>query len=132
MLTCGQPVTRTIPPVATAAARNGTALDRSGSMVQCQAPIGPGATRQRLAWVSSTSTPTSRSIDTVIATWGADGTDSPVCTIVNPSVNAAPDSRRPETNCDDADASISTVPPATDPAPRTENGRASPSMATPR
>ena len=37
MLTCGQPVTRTIPPLTTAAARNGTALDRSGSMIQCRA-----------------------------------------------------------------------------------------------
>ena len=44
-------------------------------------------------------------------------------------MNAAPDSSRPETNCDDADASISTVPPATDPVPRTENGRPSPSMS---
>ena len=59
-------------------------------MLQCRAAIGPGDTCQRLAWVSSTSTPASRSIDTVIATWGADGTDSPVCTIVSPSVNAAP------------------------------------------
>ncbi len=83
-------------------------------MTQCRAAIGPGATRQRLAWASSTSTPASRSIATVIATCGADGTDSPVCTIVSPSVNAAPDSSSPETNCDDADASISTVPPATD------------------
>ena len=132
MLACGQPVIRTIPPVTTAAARNGTALDRSGSMTQCRGAIGPGATRQRLASPSSTSTPASRSIDTVIAICGADGTDSPVCTIVSPSANAAPDSSRPETNCDDAEASISTTPPATDPAPRTANGRPSPSMSTPR
>ena len=50
---------------------------------------------------------------------------------VSPSANAAPDSSSPETNCDDADASISTVPPATAPLPRTENGRPSPSMSTP-
>ena len=131
VLTAGQPVTRTLPPLTTAAARNGTALDRSGSMIQCRAAIGPGETRQRLAWVSSTSTPASRSIATVIATCGADGTDSPVCTMVRPSVNAAPDSSSPDTNCDEADASISTVPPATDPPPRTENGRPSPSMSTP-
>ena len=127
----GQPAMRTIPPLTTAAARNGTALDRSGSITQCRAAIGPGETRHRLVWVSSTSTPASRSIATVIATCGADGTDSPVCTIVSPSVNAAPDSSSPETNCDDADASISTVPPATEPPPRTENGRPSPSMSTP-
>ena len=42
-LTAGQPVTRTVPPVTTAAARNGTALDRSGSMCQCRAATGPGA-----------------------------------------------------------------------------------------
>ena len=74
MLAGGQPVTRTVPPLTTAAARNGTALDRSGSMSQCRAAIGPGATRQRLACVSSTSTPASRSIATVIAMCGADGT----------------------------------------------------------
>ena len=60
VLTAGQPATRTLPPLTTAAARNGTALDRSGSMIQCRAAIGPGETRQRLAWVSSTSTPASR------------------------------------------------------------------------
>ena len=116
VLAAGHPAMRTIPPLTTAAARNGTALDRSGSITQCRAAIGPGETRQRLAWVSSTSTPASRSIATVIATCGADGTDSPVCTIVSPSAKAAPDSSSPETNCDDADASISTVPPATAPA----------------
>ena len=102
VLTRGQPATRTLPPLTTAAARNGTALDRSGSMTQCRAEIGPGETRHRLAWVSSTSTPASRSIATVIATWGADGTDSPVCTIVRPVANAAPDSSSPDTNCDEA------------------------------
>ena len=111
VLTDGQPAIRTIPPLTTAAARNGTALDRSGSITQCRAAIGPGETCQRLGCVSSTSTPASRSIATVIATCGADGTDSPVCTMVRPSVNEAPDSSSPETNCDDADASISTVPP---------------------
>ena len=40
---------RTVPPLTTAAARNGTALDRSGSMTQRRAAIGPGATRHRLA-----------------------------------------------------------------------------------
>ena len=78
------------------------------------------------------STPASRSIATVIAMCGADGTDSPVWTTVRPSVNVAPDSSSPETNCDEADASISTVPPATDPVPCTRNGRPSPSSATPR
>ena len=66
---------------------------------------------------SSTSTPACRSIATVIAMCGADGTVEPVCCTVRPSVNDAPDSSRPDTNCDDADASIATVPPATDPLP---------------
>ncbi len=39
-----------------------------------------------------------------------------MCTTVRPSANAAPDSNSPDTNCDDADASISTVPPAHRPA----------------
>ena len=50
MLAVGQPAMRTIPPLTTAAARNGTALDRSGSITQCRAAIGPGDTCQRLAW----------------------------------------------------------------------------------
>src|SRR5256885_2344428 len=104
MLTCGQPVTLTMPPLTTAADRNGTALDRSGSISQCRAATGPGETRHQLARLSSTCTPASRSIDTVIAMCGAEGSDSPVCTIVSPSVNAAPDNSRPDTNWDDADA----------------------------
>src|SRR5215216_214691 len=102
MLTCGHPVTLTMPPLTTAADRHGTALDRSGSMSQCRAAIGPGKTRHRLARLSSTSTPASLSIDTVIAMCGAEGTDSLVCTIVSPSMNAAPDNSRPDTNWDDA------------------------------
>ena len=108
----GQPAMRTVPPLTTAAARNGTALDRSGSTSQCRAAMVPAPTRQRLGVASSTSTPACRSIATVIAMCGADGTEVPVCTIVNPSVNAAPDSIRPDTNCDDDDASISTMPAA--------------------
>src|SRR5882757_2441652 len=130
-LTRGQPGTRTTPPVTIAAARNGTELDRSGSIAQCRAATGPGGTCHRLASVSSTSTPASRSIDTVIATCGADGTDSPVWIAVSPSANVAPDSSSPDTNCDEAEASISTAPPATGPSPCTRNGRPSPSSATP-
>ena len=128
----GQPAMRTVPPLTTAAARNGTALDRSGSTSQCRAATVPGDTCQRFGVPSSTSTPACRSIATVIAMCGADGTDVPVCTIVSPSVNAGPDSIRPDTNCDDDDASISTRPPRTEPVPVTENGMASPSTPTPR
>src|SRR5690349_7740406 len=117
---------RTVPAVTAAAARNGTAFDRSGSTSQCRAATGPGATTQRLGVESSTDTPAWRSIVTDIATCGADGTDSPVCTTVSPSRNVAPDSNRPETNCEDAEASMWTVPPATALSPRTWNGMASP------
>ena len=47
----------------------------------------PGCRRRR--------TPASRSIATVIATCGAEGTDSPVCTIVSPSVNARTGQQQP-------------------------------------
>src|ERR1700722_10895356 len=87
---------------------------------------------QRFGVVSSTSTPAWRSMATVIAMCGADGSAWPTCCTVRPSVNDAPASSSPETNCDDAEASISTAPPATDPAPRTWNGRPSPSTSTPR
>ena len=109
----GQPVMRTVPPVTTAAARNGTALDRSGSIVPVPRgdrargdppPVGLRRRRRRRRRRAA-SPPSSRRAAPTAPT-------SPVCTIVSPSVNAAPDSSRPETNCDDADASISTVPPA--------------------
>src|ERR1700710_242660 len=108
MLARGQPATRTCPPVTIAAARNGTEFDRSGSMSQCRAAIGPDSTRHLFGTESSTVTPASRNMLTVIAMWGADGTVVPVWTTVSPSPNVAPDSSSPDTNCDDADASIST------------------------
>ncbi|PQM45667.1 hypothetical protein C1Y40_04169 [Mycobacterium talmoniae] len=128
----GQPVMLTVPPVTTAAAKNGSALDTSASISQRRAATAPGATRHRLGTVSSTSTPACRSIVTVMAICGADGRAAPVCCTVSPSVSAAPDSSSPETNCDDADASMATVPPLTAPVPRTVNGRLVPSMSTPR
>ena len=45
---------------------------------------GPGSTRQVLAPLSSTTTPTARSISTVISMCGMDGTGLPVCTTVRP------------------------------------------------
>src|SRR6202012_2436102 len=117
----GQPVMRTVPALTTAAAMNGTALDRSGSMCQCRAATGPGRTCQRLGVASSTSMPAFRIIATVLGMCGADGNGVPACCTVGPSVNEAPESSRPDTNCDDAEASISTAPPATDPVPCTWN-----------
>ena len=77
-------------------------------------------------------TPASRSMATVIAMCGAEGIDAPVCTTVRPSVKAAPDSSRPDTNCDDADASISTCRPAPIRGRAPPNGSAVPSTSTPR
>ena len=58
----GQSRTVTVPPETAASARNGAALERSGSMTWSTGLIGPGATAHRLASESSTSTPCSRSI----------------------------------------------------------------------
>ncbi|TAK69032.1 MAG: hypothetical protein EPO13_09805 [Actinomycetota bacterium] len=102
MVDSGHPGTVTRPPVTNAAARNGAALDRSGSTVRSSAARGPGWTRHvadRGSVVSaSTSTPWSRSIATVIAMWGSEGTASPRCRTVTPSRNLAPTSSSAETN----------------------------------
>ena len=127
----GQSRTVTVPPVTAASARNGAALERSGSMRWSQGLTGPGATAHRFASESSTSTPCSRSIATVISMCGRDGTGLPSWRTSTPASYRAPASSRAETNCEDADASITTVPPGTDPVPRTVKGRPSPSMATP-
>ena len=49
----GQCGARTVPPVTAAAARNGVALDRSGSTTLSTAAIAPGATRHEdgVGWV---------------------------------------------------------------------------------
>ena len=86
--------------------------------------IGPGATAQRLASESSTSTACSRSMATVMSMCGCDGTGLPSCRTSTPASYRAPASSRAETNCEDADASITTVPPGTEPVPRTVKGRA--------
>ena len=99
-------------------------------MAQCRAaigarcdvpPVGPGVVDRRRR-LRAASPPSSRRAAPTAPT-------SPVWTTVSPSVNVAPDSSSPETNCDEADASISTVPPATEPVPCTRNGSASPSSA---
>src|ERR1700734_1308834 len=108
MLAPGHPGGGTGPALTTAAAMNGTALDRSGSICQCRAATTPGRTCQRLGVASSISTPACRSIATVMAMCGADGNCGPVCCTIRPSVNDAPDSSRPDTNCDDAEASMHT------------------------
>ncbi len=46
-------------------------------------------------------------------------------------MNLAPTSNSPETNCEEAEASISIVPPSTCPVPSIANGRVSPFTDTP-
>ena len=117
-------------------ARNGAALDRSGSTTVvdgadragCDPPQRRVSSRRprrrvRAAWP--------RSCRCAAATARA-------CRRAgrrSPASNRAPASSRAETNCEDADASTVTVPPGTAPVPWTVNGsapRPSSSMATPR
>ena len=51
--------------------------------------------------------------------------------MLRPFLNFAPTSNSPETNCEEAEASISISPPATSPLPRIEKGSASPLTLTP-
>ncbi len=131
----GQSRTTTRPPVTAASARNGAALDRSGSMRWSTGFTTPGATAHRFASESSTSTPCSRSIATVMSMWGSEGTGLPSWRRSTPSSYRAPASSSAETNCEDADASMTTRPPRTEPVPRISNGRAprpSSTTSTPR
>ncbi len=66
---------------------------------------------------------------------GIDGTGLPSWRTSTPLSYVAPASSSAETNCEDADASITTCPPGTAPSPRTTNGsapRPSSSTVTPR
>ena len=81
----GHPASRTRPPVTAAAARNADALERSGSMTYAVARSPPGATVQLPGSESSTVAPASRSIATVMARCGADGTRPPAARTVSPS-----------------------------------------------
>ena len=155
-LSRGQSPMVTVPPVTSAAARNGPALDRSGSTVTAPRLSRPGRTRQASGrppgpaspdppgpdppgpdppgpdppgpdqpdCSSATSAPAARSIRTVMAMCGAEGTGGPSCRISMPSSNRGADSSRPETSCEDPDASSTTVPPRTAPWPCTVNGTA--------
>lgn len=82
----GQSGMVTLPPVTAAAARKGVALERSGSMAQSRAAMGPGWTDQVAADGSaSTVTPALRSMSTVMAMCGPEGTELPAWTTVMPS-----------------------------------------------
>ena len=54
------------------------------------------------------------------------GSVSPIWRTVIPWANRGAASNKPETNWDDAEASISTMPPMGEPLPETLNGRLSP------
>jgi hypothetical protein len=54
---------------------------------------------------------------TVIAMCGADGTGGPSCRTSMPSSNRGAASNRPETSCEEPEASSTTVPPRTAPRP---------------
>src|SRR3954452_1585656 len=133
VVTSGQSRTVTRQPVTRAAARNGAALERSGSIRTSRAAIGPGATRQPRS-VAVTSAPWSPSVVTVISTCGIDGTP-PATDRSRPSSKRAPARSRPETICEDSLASTVTAPPWTPSSPCTVNGarpRPSSSTRTPR
>src|SRR3954447_24566806 len=120
VVTSGQSRTLTPPPVTSAAARNGAALEISGSITRSSAATVPGRTRQPRG-VAATSTPCSRSVVTVISTCGIDGTP-PASARSTPSSKRAAASSRPETICEDSVASTVIAPPVTPPVPRTVNG----------
>ena len=61
---------------------------------------------------------------TVIAMCGAEGTGGPSCRTSMPSSNRGAASSRPDTSCEDPEASSTTVPPRTAPRPCTVNGTA--------
>ena len=138
-LSRGQPGMVTVPPVTSAAARNGPALDRSGSTVTDPRSSRPGRTRQASGRApepspdppepgpdpsSATSAPAAWSMRTVMAMCGAEGTGGPSCRTSMPSSNRGAASSRPETSCEDPEASSTTVPPRTAPPPCTVNGTA--------
>src|SRR5581483_12527883 len=100
-----------VPPVTSAAARNGPALDRSGSTSMTPTDSGPGETRHeegRGPPDDTTSAPQERSIRAVIAMCGMDGTGGPECRTSRPCSNLGAASSSPDTSCEDPDASSTT------------------------
>lgn len=122
----GQSGTTTLPPVTRAAARNGCALDRSGSMVRSRPSSAPGVTRHTFGSPPdsgvSTCAPTARSMSTVMRMCGREGREEPMWRTSTPWLKRGPDRSRADTNWDDEDASISTGPPSSAPPPWTVSG----------
>ena len=101
-LSAGQSGIVIVPAVTSAAARNGPALDRSGSTVTAPRSSRPGRTCHlsgRSACPSAvTSAPAARSMRTVMAMCGAEGTAGPSCRISAPASNRGAASSSPETS----------------------------------
>ncbi len=123
VVVAGQRGTRTVPPATRAAARNGPALDRSGSTTTSPPAIGPGATTQCPAASSRASTPRSRSTASVMSMCGWLGSRSPTWRTSSPPGSRGATRRSAETNWLDAEASTSTLVARGDPPPLTVNGR---------
>ncbi len=94
--------------MATAAARKGPALDRSGSTAASCAGTRPGATVHAPGDVSATSTSSARSTPTVIATCSGLGTVSPVCRSRRPRGTPAAASSAADRNWEEPEASTAT------------------------
>ena len=136
VVSAGQPGIVTLPPVTSAAARNGAALERSGSMATSAAAIVPG----RDDPVPGLGLPHARRRAARAWRWssrcaaGSAGARRRGAGRGRRSKRAAASSR-PETNWLVRVASIVIAPPATRPVPCTVNGsaaRASSLMSTPR
>ena len=118
----GQCGMRTVPPVTMAAARKGPALDRSGSMVRSKAAIGPGSTFQLRSSGRVITTPSSRSVATVISMWSGLAMRPWAAVISRPLAVRAATSSRALMNCEEPEASTVIRPPARDPVPVTVAG----------
>ncbi len=122
----GQSRTTTRPPVARAAAKNGAALERSGSTTRSRPISAPGVTRQTSfsppSSGASTWPPALRIMSTVIRMCGSEGTVAPTLRISTPLLKRAPESSSAEMNWEDEEASTSTWPPSSAPAPCTISG----------
>ena len=117
MVLSGQFSIVTVPPATSAAAINGPALDRSGSISTMRPEISPGSMRQEVLLTLVTGTPRFASVSIVMFMCGIDGSDLPTCFKVSPFLNLAATSSSPDTNCEDSEASIDTSPPTTSPVP---------------
>ena len=110
--------TVTRPPVTSAAARNGAALDRSGSTSDSRAAMHAGGDPPDVGLGRRRPRPASRSTSTVISMCGRDGTGCARRGAPRrPRVRRAPASSSPETNCEEPEASMVTGAAGHDPVP---------------